>query len=427
MERLFILGILIFLIEGAGMFLSQLSLVIITLFILCGVYYIFKIKYLEIYVISILFLLRLVFSLNFDSYEVGDNVSIKSNIKNGFGYVEKINNKYPRKFQNVYVDYIEDGRSLISGKITKQKYFYLLLDEKEVEKFSENMIEEYFKNKIESMRYHMSNEGVNLINAMIIGDRGYISKDVYDKFRYTGAAHLLAISGLHIGIITGLILWGLNLLNIKKELKYIATLIILTTYILGINRSPSVMRAYIMGVTFIVSQIIFEKADIQKSFVVAFIINLFILPNGFSSVSFVMSYMCLFLILWIYPRFEIVINIKHKEIYNFLIFLLVIQMGISPLTLYYFQTINVFSYFTNLVLTPIGSLFIGFSFAGFLFPSFLMGFYGKILEGMYLMFSFLLNTFVKLPLLSIEIENKINLILLLSIYILCIGIILRKK
>ncbi len=427
MERLFILGIIIFLLEGAGMFLSQLSLVIMALFILLSMYFIFKVKYMEVYIISILFLIRLCFSLNFNEYQNGDYVSIKTNIRNGFGSVERINNKYPRKYQNIYTDYIEDGKLIISGEITKQKDFYLLLDEKEVKRIEDNEIEKYFKYKTENMRRYMSNEGVNLINAMIIGERGDISKDVYDKFRYTGTSHLLAISGLHIGIIVGLILLGLKALNIKKEIKYLVAFIILTTYIAGINRSPSVMRAYIMAVTYIVSQMIYEKSDINKAFIISFIINLFISPNGFVNISFIMSYMCLFLILWIYPRFEIVVNMKHKKLYNFLIFLLIIQVGITPLTLYYFKTINFLSYFTNLILTPIGSLFVGFSFVGVLLPNFLMGVYGKFLEGFYIMFNFLLEIFEKLPLLTIKVEGKMNLILLVSIYILGILFLFRNK
>ena len=120
-----------------------------------------------------------------------------------------------------------------------------------------------------------------------------------------------------------------------------------------------------------------------------------------------MSYLCVFLILWVYPKFEIK-KIKNKNFYNIIIFLLVIQVGITPITLYFFKTMGVLSFFTNLVLTPIGSLFIILGFISIILPESLIRLFSFFIQGVYNLIEVLLRNFQNIPYLTIEIKNEID-------------------
>ncbi|NME36540.1 MULTISPECIES: ComEC/Rec2 family competence protein [Fusobacterium] len=427
MESIYIIAIIFFFLESLIYFISPISITFLSIILLGYFFWIFKIKNIEIYVFSILFLLRIILGINFNNYNIGDIVEIKTEILNGRGKIEKIDNKFLKDYKSIYVENIEEGNYKFIGEIKKIQDKYLILDIFEKEKRVEKDIEIILEKKIIKLRKNLSNGCVNLIKAMILGDKSNVYREVENKFRYSGASHLLAISGLHIGIISGIILYALDKLLLKKEIKYILGLIILSIYVFSIKISPSVIRAYIMGVVYIIGNIIYEKNDIKKSFLVAFIINLLIYPNSFSNISFLMSYLCVFTILWIYPKFQIQIKVKMKNLWNYLIFLFSIQIILTPLTLYFFNTINFLSFFTNIILTPIGSVFIILGFGAIIIPSIFSKFYLMIVEGTYILLEKFLNLFEKLPYLSLKIENKIDFKMIIFFYIIIFGIIFSKE
>ncbi len=93
----------------------------------------------------------------------------------------------------------------------------------------------------------------------------------------------------------------------------------------GITKSPSSVRAYIMGGVFLIGKIFYEKADIKKSLALAVIINFFIYPVSFGNISFIFSYLCLFSIVYIFPKYYITKEKRYKNILNLFIFTGIIQ------------------------------------------------------------------------------------------------------
>ena len=425
MEKIYLIGTIFAIIEIGLYLFSPIPLIIFVIFLLGSFWFIFRVKNKEIYALSLLFLVRILFIVNFNEYKVGDIVTIKTEISNGVGKIERIENKIPLLRKNIYLS-IEDGKYEILGEITGIKPRYILLEEIEKTKKEKNKIEIILENKIKKLRNYLSNGCVNLIETTVLGEKKKIYKDIEENFRNSGASHLLAISGLHLGVISGAILYILNKLSLKREIKYSGALIILRFYVFAIKLSPSVLRAYIMAVVYMVGNIIYERNDIKKSFIVAFIVNLFIYPNSLGDISFVMSYLCVFLILWVYPKVEIK-KVKNKNFYNTIIFLLVIQVGITPITLYFFKTMGVLSFFTNLVLTPIGSLFIILGFISIILPESLIRLFSFFIQGVYNLIEVLLRNFQNIPYLTIEIKNEIDFKIIIFIYVVIFIILFKKE
>lgn len=425
MEKIYLIGAIFAIIEIGLYLFSPIPLIIFFVFLLGSFWLVFRIKNREIYILSFLFLVRVLFVVNFENYKIGDIVKIKTEISNGVGKIERIENKMPLFRKNIYLN-IEDGKYEILAEITGIKSRYISVEEIEKIKKEENKIEITLKNKIKKLRNYLSNSCVNLIETTVLGEKKKIYKDIEENFRKSGASHLLAISGLHLGVISGVILYILNKLSLKREIKYSGALLILSLYVFAIKLSPSVLRAYIMAVVYMVGNIIYERNDIKKSFIVAFVVNLFLYPNSLGDISFVMSYLCVFLILWIYPKFEIK-KIKNKNFYNILIFLLVIQVGITPITLYFFGTMGVLSFFTNLILTPIGSMFIILGFISIILPESLIRMFLFFIQGVYDLIEVLLKNFQNIPYLTIGIKNEIDFKIIIFIYVVSFIILFKKE
>lgn len=416
---------------GAGLyFVPFFTLISITIFSLLYFYFGFKIKNFLYYLIPILFLTRILFSVNFYDFKSDDIINIKTNIINSKGKIEEINNKFP--LENIYfsVENTPDGKYSFYGKLKKisDKYNFYNFEIIEKENIKQNGFEIFFDKRLAEIKNHVSNNCGNFLQGVILGERRYIHKNIRDKFTYCGTAHLLAISGLHIGIITGIILWILHFLSIKREIKYILGFLFLTIYILGITKSPSSVRAYIMGSIFILGKIFYEKTDIKKSLALAVIINFFISPISFGNLSFIFSYLCLFSIIYIFPICYIKKKKKYKNILNFLIFTGIIQIFITPVSIYFFKTIPLLSYFTNFILTPLGTIFIILGFISFFIPETILSiFFAPILQGIYNIIELTLNYLSKIPYLTIKYNGNLSLKFVIFTYIILIILFYLKK
>lgn len=409
---------------GAVIYIAPFfSTILITIFSLGILYFIFGRKEILYYLLPVLFLARIFFIINFENFnEINSDkiFKIETKIVNGKGVVKKADDKYPLKTINIETFKISDGKYILYGNFKQKKsgFNYFDIETIKKEELPLNRFEMFFNSRLDKMKKYLSNKCENFLNGVILGERRYIYRNVREKFIYSGSAHLLAISGLHIGAVIGIILSAVNIFNLKREIKYFSAWFFLSIYIAGINGSPSVIRAYIMGSIFLLGKIIYEKTDLKKSFAAAVIINLFLYPNSLGNISFIFSYLCLFTIIYIYPKISIKKDIKIKNILNFLIFTGTIQIFIIPVQLYFFGTFPLLSYFTNFFLTPAGMIFVTLGFINFFIPEIIFRFiFAPVLEAVYKIMEIMLNFFADIPYLTIKSDSKLSLKFIIFIYI----------
>lgn len=263
--------------------------------------------------------------------------------------------------------------------------------------------------------------------AAVLGEKGNIDEDFNKMFKNTGLAHLIVISGLHIGLIIMVFLKIFENMGFSYRIKYMLTWILLTVYCILVGFSVSVLRTYITGSIMIFSKIFFEEKDSKKSFFISLIVTTILLPYSLFDISFQLSFGAVGSILFIYPVFEKLYIAKCRIKDDFADYILktallslVIQIMTFPVFMYNFQTLPVFSFICNIVGIPLGTLLIQLIFLTLLLNISGVEIFNKIL---FLIIKFIFESFEtivyfldKIPLLQINTGFQIHWIFVLLYY-----------
>ena len=215
----------------------------------------------------------------------------------------------------------------------------------------------------------------SVLKALLIGDRQAIAPDVRRMFNRCGVGHLLAISGLHIGIVGGLVFtlfhWGLNCSHAVLDRGWGrrgATLMAVGPvlfYAILAGLSPATQRALVMVVAFMVTYFVYKDGDTLNFLALAAILMLVWDPTALFSISFQMSFAAVF---WILVGLSAgqntqVVNLSRlsKLRRRFVTFMWVTfwaTAGTLPLAMTYFQEISLIGLVTNCIMVPLVGLFV---------------------------------------------------------------------
>ncbi len=244
-----------------------------------------------------------------------------------------------------------------------------------------------------------------IMKALILGERGEISEDVRESFIIAGVAHILAISGLHVGILALVIFWLFrSMLRVSERITLainifkvasVLTIFPLAIYTLIAGARVSTVRALIMVVTYLVAIIIDREEEIFNTLALAAFIILVVFPASVFDISFQLSFISVWAIIYIVPRAReffkqeniLLASEPSSPLRKFMsrvgVFILVSLsaiIGTAPLVAYYFNRLSIWGIFANLVIVPLIGLlsvplcllaglfvFIQQSVAGFLF------------------------------------------------------------
>lgn len=133
-----------------------------------------------------------------------------------------------------------------------------------------------------------------VINAMLLGDREEIPWELRDSFSKSGTAHLLAISGLHVGLIAMLFLALGKIFRLPRRGNYLLTILLLISYCLLTGSRASVLRATFMIVFYLFGFIIKRDAELVTSLSWSAIIILILEPLQVLDPGFQLSYLTVF-------------------------------------------------------------------------------------------------------------------------------------
>lgn len=212
------------------------------------------------------------------------------------------------------------------------------------------------------------------IKAILLGEKDALPKKLKDDFSNAGLSHILAVSGLHTGVIALILLTIIPIIVRNRNVARIITIVFLIYYIFLSHGAPSVQRAVIMISLFLVAKILQKPTDsINILFAAAFII-LFIDPRQLFTLGFQFSFLSVFAILVIYPVFRKILHplqSRFQPIYwllNIMLLSFVIQLMLAPFSAHYFHRIPFGGIIANIAGIPLITLILPLSLLTIFFP-----------------------------------------------------------
>lgn len=206
-----------------------------------------------------------------------------------------------------------------------------------------------------------------LLKALLTGDRSGLSQETVRVFRESGGAHLLALSGLHIGILYLLLtrlLWPLGNSPRARRIRYALIVLAAGLFTLMTGASPSIVRAFLFIFLNETARIACRPRDPLRILSTALLIQLVLTPSAITSTGFQLSYLAmagiflLFPILedW-YPKGPRIDPVR--KIWKAAALSISCQAFTGPLAWFRFHTFPTYFLLTNLFALPLTTLLMG--------------------------------------------------------------------
>ncbi len=204
-----------------------------------------------------------------------------------------------------------------------------------------------------------------LINALLLGQRQELSQEVYSDFAAAGAVHILAVSGLHVGIIMLILQFvfkPLERMRSGKTIKICCVVLCLWIFAVIAGLSPSVLRAVTMFSFLAYAMESNRETSTFNTLLASAFLLLTLNPNLLFHIGFQMSYLAVFAIIWINPMIQ-----KHyspktfidRKLWEIFTVSCSAQLGVSFLSIYYFNHFPGLFFITNLVVLPFLGMILG--------------------------------------------------------------------
>lgn len=241
-------------------------------------------------------------------------------------------------------------------------------------------------------QYDFSEDELAVMNALLLGQRQEISKELSDNYSKAGAIHILAVSGLHVGIILlilSFVLKPLERVNKGKLIKLVLVIIFLWFFAVLAGMSASVTRAVTMFSAIALGQFFNKRNAVEHSLIFSMFIILLWKPLFLFDVGFQLSYTAVFGIIWVQPvlyqLWKPTFFIVDKG-WQLISVSVAAQLGVLPISLFYFHQFPGLFFISNLIIIPFLGVILGLglvvlvlSYVSIL-PVFLEGFYGDVIS-----------------------------------------------
>lgn len=225
----------------------------------------------------------------------------------------------------------------------------------------------------------LSLPAAHFVTALLLGDSNSIDKATRQDFSAVGVAHVLALSGLHVGFIALIIWWLLFPLDYigLKRIRLVITLAVIAMFAVFTGLSPSVARATMMIAVAFASLCLHRRSLSLNALALAALAILVFSPSAIYSVGFQLSFITVGAILLLANSNEYFSSAgKHlNRIVSIVITSLVAMLATVALTAHYFHTVSLMSVIANLLILPVlplfmvlGALFLLVSAAGMDWP-----------------------------------------------------------
>lgn len=213
-----------------------------------------------------------------------------------------------------------------------------------------------------------------VVAAMALGDKSALTQELKDVYSVTGASHVLALSGLHLGIIYTL----LSLFVFRRRWQVLSQLVIILSvwaFVFLVGMSTSVVRSAVMLSVYALLSLGHRDRMSVNTLAFTAIVMLVVSPMSLFDVGFQMSYMAVLSILLFVPLLERVFTAEYlmshrvvRWLWGMVAVSLSAQIGTAPLIAYYFGRFSCYFLLTNFIVIPAAMLILYLSLVVLLVP-----------------------------------------------------------
>ena len=214
-----------------------------------------------------------------------------------------------------------------------------------------------------------------VVAAMALGDKSALTKELKEVYAVTGASHVLALSGLHLGIIYTL----LSLLIVGRRWQMVSQMLIVLciwAFVFLVGMSTSVVRSATMLTVYALLSLGYRDKMTVNTLAFTAIVMLMVHPLSLYDVGFQMSFMAVLAILVFMPLLEGLFPTEYllthqsvRWLWSMVAVSVSAQIGVAPLIAYYFGRFSTFFLLTNFIVIPAATLILWLSPVVLLFPS----------------------------------------------------------
>ncbi|MDT0294164.1 ComEC/Rec2 family competence protein [Mesonia ostreae] len=206
---------------------------------------------------------------------------------------------------------------------------------------------------------------IAFIESLTLGKKDLLSKDTYQDFSKAGVLHILAVSGLHVGLILLILLFFFQPISKTRAGKIFSSICIigiLWGYAFLVGFTPSIVRAVTMFSFLSFARISKRDGSSLSLLFLSAVVLLVYNPCFVYQIGFQLSYAAVFSIVTLYPILHKKIAFKYylpKKAWSVFCITLTAQLGVFPLSLYYFHQVPGLFLISNLLLIPFLLLILG--------------------------------------------------------------------
>lgn len=220
-------------------------------------------------------------------------------------------------------------------------------------------LEEYRQFSANLYRQLFSSEESSYLEGLVLGLRSGLDPAIEQSFAQLGLTHVLAISGLHVGVFVGSCLLLLRLCRLTRETSLLIVICVIPLYVIFTGASPSVIRAGIMSMLGLIGLRQGWLRDGLHLLSAALLLMLWWEPYYALDVGFQLSFaVTAGLIVGVSPLARMMPDRWPNWLISSIAVTIVAQMVSFPLTIYYFNQISLLSLLTNFILVPFISLIV---------------------------------------------------------------------
>ncbi len=305
---------------------------------------------------------------------VHDKVKVSASLLSSKGYSNfkaSTSNAY-FKSQNIHNRAFTKSALLVERLESGKKYSPLYLVS-----VLRQSLQDKIENHFSSEKGVLSPQGA-VLEALLLGERSRMDPTITKSLQRAGIYHLFAISGAHIAIISFFLFSLLKLSRLPTRLSYLCVIAFLFFYAFLVEGRPSVMRATIMAVAFLLGKLIWRNVNLINTISISAFILLFFNPFSLFNVGFQLTFAATFSIILFFPRIIKYFPRLPLRISEIIVLSLTAQLGVFPFIASSFNRVT----FSSLILNYAALPLVGLIMAGgyiFLFVSFASSFLAQLL------------------------------------------------